>query len=615
MKTQRGFLSGLIAPVRRLTLLWAEEAEEAIAAEPSEVRLRRLILTVLMFVVPPLLLFAYLKIMLPGAMNLTNTEALDYAQLGRNLSLGRGFVTYVLRPLALTHGSSALHQPELVHGPLYPFILAIAFGALGAKDQIAVIVSGLFYLLTIPVVYLLGVRVFDRKVGLLTALIFTFNGLCLEYAASALPLTLEIFLTTALLLALYNLAVWARDDDDNAQRRLPRAQLLLAGVLASALYLTDTIFFWVLLVTVVAVARIMARRRWRALSLFAVPICVMVLPWMARNMALAGNPIFALRSSELWMDTKNFYPSDVAYRLLPGDLVPGVALFKAVVQKILFGAGEVVQKFPEVTASWLLAFFLPALLFRFREPATNTLRRTLMFYFLGLLVGMLLFGINMPLFVTLVPAMLIYSVAFLIHLVQQAQLNRTAGALVTTLVILGVCYPLASDMFLKDKPPAMREMQLARKFGQEIGQEDVTLSDKPEIVAWYGDRPTIWIPATDERIQTVRDQFHYTRWLFLTQGVQNYSPDWQWLFGACVQWNADVADKTQREAARARPHFEVNEKHPLTRVLAGCEVVKTLERASETSYTLPAVVARLPLTERSKVGETGAPEGPMARGR
>jgi 4-amino-4-deoxy-L-arabinose transferase-like glycosyltransferase len=615
MKTQRGFLSVLIAPFRRLSLLWADEGEEAITAEPSEVRLRRVILTVLMLVVPPLLLFAYLKFRLPGGVAFTDPDALDFAQLGRNLSLGRGFVTYVLRPLALTHGSAAMHQPEVIRGPLYPFVLAIAFGALGANDQIAVLVSGLFYLLTIPIVYLLGARVFDRKVGLLTALIFTFNALCLEYAASGLALSLQIFLTTSLLLVMYNLAAWARDDDGGANRRLPKAQLLLAGALASALYLSDTIFFWVLLVTVVAVTRIMARRRWRATAVFAIPICLLVLPWMARNLALAGDPAFALRSKDLWMDTKNFYPGEVAYRYYPEDLVKGVPLFKAVVQKILFGAGHVVQQFPQVTASWVLAFFLPALLFRFREPATNTLRRTLMFCFLGLLVGMLLFGIYMPLFITLVPAMLIYSVAFLIHLVQQAQLNRTAGALVTTLVVVGVCYPLASDMFLDEKPAALRETRLATSFGQQIGQKDVTLSDRPEIVAWYGDHPAIWIPATDDRIRSVRDQFRDVHWLFLTQGVQNYSQDWQMLFGEFVQWNAATANMTEAEAKRKRLRVTGDDAHPLKQALDGCEAVRTLEKKSDNTFTLPAVVAMLPHSERSKVGETDAPEGPMARGR
>src|SRR5262245_11166229 len=102
-----------------------------------------------------LLLFLYYHAQFPG---LKNPDALDFAQLGRNLSAGRGFVTSILRPLALTHGGNALAQPDVTHGPLYPFLLALAFGAFGARDGVVAFISGLFYLLTIPVIYRLGAR-------------------------------------------------------------------------------------------------------------------------------------------------------------------------------------------------------------------------------------------------------------------------------------------------------------------------------------------------------------------------------------------------------------------------------------------------------------------------
>ena len=208
-----------LALFKRIQLLWKETGTTRDGApEPSEAKFRTLVLTVLMLVGPPLLLFVYFKTMFPG---LTNPDALDYAQLGRNLSAGRGFVTSILRPLALTHGSNPLAQPDVTHGPLYPFLLALAFGMLGAKDTTVAIVSGVFYLLTIPVLYRLGVRVFSRAVGLLAALIFTFNALMLEYAASGLPITLYVFLMTCLLLVA---SISPRFRGTPNPERLPRSQ-------------------------------------------------------------------------------------------------------------------------------------------------------------------------------------------------------------------------------------------------------------------------------------------------------------------------------------------------------------------------------------------------------
>ena len=199
----------------KIQSLWRETRNTEGLAEPSEVRFRAGVLGLALLIGPPLLLVLYFKMMFPG---LINPDALDFAQIGRNLSEGRGFVTEILRPLAILrppglvpeHGFDPLHQPDVTHGPLFPFVLALFFGALGAKDSVAAGVSGLFYVLTIPILYWLGIRVFNRAVALLTVVIFTFNALELQYAASGMHITLYIFLMTCLMLVMYNLAASRR---------------------------------------------------------------------------------------------------------------------------------------------------------------------------------------------------------------------------------------------------------------------------------------------------------------------------------------------------------------------------------------------------------------------
>src|SRR5262245_15014185 len=68
-------------------------AEDGILAEPGEARIRKALLIFAAIFGPPLLLFAYYRLMFPG---LVNSDAMDFAQIGRNLSQGRGFVTYIL---------------------------------------------------------------------------------------------------------------------------------------------------------------------------------------------------------------------------------------------------------------------------------------------------------------------------------------------------------------------------------------------------------------------------------------------------------------------------------------------------------------------------------------
>ncbi|HEY3282876.1 MAG TPA: glycosyltransferase family 39 protein [Armatimonadota bacterium] len=569
----------------------SQAPSEGVIAEPSEARVRALLLGLLMVAGPPLLLILYARTMFPG---LTNSDALDFAQLGRNLASGHGFVTNILRPLAITSSANVQHLPDVTHGPLYPLMLALAFGALGAKDAVAAGVSSLFYLLTIPVVYRLGLRAFGRTVGIVAALIFTVNALMLEYALSGLHATLYIFLTTCLFLALYDLGShWLRV---GAEAPAPRGKLLKVGALSALLYLTEPVFFWALPVVAAAVVYLSPRRKGLALLWFGVALVVLAAPWMLRNAALTGNPIFGVKGKELWMYT-SVYPLNQGYRMSPQDLVPSLALFKSVIRKVLQGVGEVLMAFPQTSTVWVLAFFLPSLFFRFRDPVANGLRRTIVGFFAALALGGTLFTIKMPLFVSLIPAILVFSVAYLLYLVGQAQLNRGAVTATALLVAFAVVYPLAQDTMLTDKTPPIREAEAAKALGRRAAASDVVLSDQPWIVAWYANRPALWLPVREDRLEQLRGKLPETRWVFLTQMAQSYSPNWAAVFGQLVGMNqrAVMARNSGQPiggwrfdaASQARPT-------PLARALNGLTWVPPDDPSQ-----LPAGVASLPkLTSR-----------------
>jgi len=574
---------------------------DGVTAEPSEVRFRKWVLTLALILVPIALLYVHYRLMFPG---LTNPDALDYAQVGRNLHEGRGFVTYVLRPLALTHGSDALRQPDLVHGPLYPFFLAMAFGALGAKDNVVALVSGLFYLLLIPVVYQLGTRVFNRGVGVATAAAVAFNALLLEYATSGLPITLYIFLFTSLLLVLFNLAAWRRKREQQpapASASLPKLQLVLAGLLAGALYLTDPIFAWVVPVVIVAALWIMPVRRLSAAAHLLLPLGLLMLPWMIRNGMLTGNPVFGLRGMEVWMDTRT-YPGNLAYRIEPGGVVPTGLLFQDVLRKLAVGFGTVIDTLPQITASWLLAFFIPSLLFRFSDSAAMTLRNLLVTCFGLILLGTLIFGVEMPLFVALMPAMLVFAIAFLMHLLRQAQVSRSGGMVVAGLAALVVAYPLVKTLALQPRPVALSEVASAKAFAQVAQRDEVSVSDQPWLVAWHADRPAIWVPASDNQLKAMKERFPETRWLFLTPSARSLSKEWESIYDVFERWNS-VYVQARNTGKKAPASLRIQGKgHPLIEALDGYSSIGLGDNA-----VLTAVVAGIPSAAPRAVQGSAAP--------
>jgi 4-amino-4-deoxy-L-arabinose transferase-like glycosyltransferase len=571
------------------------EAPARPGAPPGGGRAKRLLFAVAMVVVPALCWLLYYRLMFPG---LTNPEAFDYAQLGRNLAAGRGFVTYLLRPLALTHGSNAIQQPDVTHGPLFPLLLALAFGALGAQDSVAAAVSGLFYLLTVPVICALGRRLFSPTVGWAAAMLFTLNALMLEYAVSGLPITLYIFLATSLMLVIYRLAAHGGSE---AAGRLPRALLVLAGLLTAALYLTDPVFFWLILVVTGAVIALGSRRRAASTFCFVVPLGLLVLPWMLHNFALTGNPLFGLH-------TKGYYPGHLAYRLTPAEMSFGSGLIHAVLAKVALGSGKLIQTLPQMAGSWVLAFFLPALLFRFSDPAANTTRRVLVGGFVAVFGGVLLFGMEMPPFVAWLPATLVFSLAFLAVLLRQAQPGRPAMGAVAVLLTLTVAYPLAAQLGLDDRPRSAASKATALALRQASRPGDVCLSDQPWIVAWYADRPALWLPANDERLRDFRQQFATARWLFIAGDARNYSAEWRVLYDGMVQWNNRYLQAPVARQASLNGIPLAGKGMPLLEQLEGFAWLPPVKNAPATTVLAAAPPAG------TGVGQGTTPIGPLASG-
>src|ERR1041384_1095448 len=154
---------------------------------------------------------------------LDRREAMDMAQLARNLARGKGFTTYVIRPLSLwhlktyreDHDQKFMEQPDLTNPPLYPLALAGLFKLLPdsvfefavRRDNIytperwaIVPFNQVCLVLTLLLVFAWAKQLFDRRVAVTVGLLLLFSDTLWAYSISGLPTSL---LTLLLLLALY----------------------------------------------------------------------------------------------------------------------------------------------------------------------------------------------------------------------------------------------------------------------------------------------------------------------------------------------------------------------------------------------------------------------------
>lgn len=487
-----------------------------------------------------LLQFLYCRRMVAG---LVSPDAMDFAQCARNLLQGRGFVTQMLHPFVLTHGSTPLHQPDMSHGIFYPLLLALAFGMFHVKDAVVIGLSGFFYALTVPLIYLLGRRLFDTKVGWIAALIFMTNGSILEYAASGTHITLYLFLATSLFYTLYLIGRAVKQEsaapapEGKAQAAsLPRFSYLLAGILTGLLYLTDPIFLWIVPVILIAVTRMSPRRPLPGLVWFGLPLLVLVLPAMLRFGQLTGNPLFGLRGSELWMGTEA-HPSLTGYRFTADRFYSERGPESAVLRKLCLAAVDVLALIPRMPGSWILLFIAPSLVYQYSNASATRLRSTLLWCLVAMMVGGLFF-LPYPIRMMIVfPGLLIYAVAFLLHTLEAARLKPDKVGWVCVGMGTVLLSPLVGDLIKTRYPAETPGADLAREFAKQMPAGDLSFSDKPWVVAWYAERASIWIPQEDQTLADLRKQFPPARWLFLTPQTPDLSPEWNETYRGLLPWN------------------------------------------------------------------------------
>ena len=119
-----------------------------------------------------------------GGKTLSTVEAMDSAQIARNIAEGKGFTTDFIRPAALHFVEPSAGFPVVSQAPLYPLVLSGFFRWMGATDEAVILCPVILFLLTLPVVYLLALGLFGKREGSWALLLTAFNPILMEQAFS-----------------------------------------------------------------------------------------------------------------------------------------------------------------------------------------------------------------------------------------------------------------------------------------------------------------------------------------------------------------------------------------------------------------------------------------------
>ncbi len=208
------------------------------------------------------------------AANSRSIELWEYDTLARNIASGQGYVISRFGQLSFAFGD----------GNLYSFITAVVYMLVGYKPAVMATIQAILGSLAAPVIFVIGRRAFDTRIAILGAAVAALHPGLLAYSTKLHPLGLDV-----LLLSLSVFWIGAIET---------RPRMSLVAGLALGLTLMSRPTFFVAGIAGLTVRWFQARGR---LAPMLAAIClalVIAAPWLARNWAVLGRPVFISTSLE-----------------------------------------------------------------------------------------------------------------------------------------------------------------------------------------------------------------------------------------------------------------------------------------------------------------------------
>lgn len=573
------------------------------------------------------LLFALLVILVLGVydwrcyQNMSAPEAMDAAQLARNIARGRGFTTEFVRPFSIhlvgqkSTATSAKDpaglnsgHPDIANAPVYPAVLAglmhvlpfeydanlagnlwsvpdpynpgMRRGTRFEPDFLIALFNQALFLVVIILAFFWTRKLFDEWVAWTSVVLLIGSEMLWHFTVSGLSTMLLMSILAGLVWCLTLLEREAREP------KWTRAGLVGLSVIVGALTglggLTRYAFLW-LIIPVLAFIILYGGKRRVVLSIVAFAVFATVMtPWLIRNHSLSGH-FFGIRNYSLM---EGWIPEFRLQRSLRLD--PAGPPLRAYIAKLVTNLASILQTdIFKIGGGWISAFFVVGLMVPFRNIG---LRRMRYFVVAGIAVlavaqalGRTELSDETPefnsenLLVLFAPAVLVFGVGMFYMLLDNIKFTpQSYGRHVMIGSFVAVLWlPMLFTIFSSKKYPVAYppyRPAAIQNITQLLGKNELVMSDIPWAVAWYGDRQCIWLTLAatvdhnderewEESFFAVNDILKPVAALYLTPRSLDARFESQWMRGGESSWLNFVTEILLRK--RVPPTF------PLTQALPG----------------------------------------------
>jgi len=487
-----------------------------------------LVRKILFFLLLVILTFGNVFLLFRG---LNSPEAMDQAQISRQIARNEGITTKFIRPIAYEQSKSSpdsnagfMNFRDTFHAPLNLLVNAAVFKIIDAGnsekwkiandqmvynlDRVVAGVATMFFLLSIGVNYLLLSRIFDGKIAGVTALLMLCCELMWNFSLSGLPQMLMLFLFSSAMFFVY------RALDNVQEGRLPLTPALLAGLCLILLTLTHWICVWILIGYLIFAAVAFRPRGLVSIIVLAMAALICATP-LYRNYQASGTVMgtafmviysglgdgedSAMRLTEFSSDDSNLRLDGLVMKIVRTTILQGTDIL------------------PFLGSIFAAPLFFLALLHRFKRIPIARFRWCILLMWVFAALGMSIFGVSADgthpnqIHILFAPLMTAYGLALVsilwnrLEILVSVPLLRDAHYFI---IVLLSAAPLLLGSFnmarfglvrgQKGVPhwPPYYPAGLNIYFDQQnVVQEDqILVTDQPWAVAWYSDRVAIWLP-------------------------------------------------------------------------------------------------------------------------
>jgi len=455
---------------------------------------------------------------------LATSQAMDQAQIGRNIASGLGWRTDFLRPRAVgqlqANGKNVAQRiwSDTYNAPLPPLVDAFVLrpikrywvmsprDVIFAGDKAIAFASICFFIASLVVLYFIARRLFDQRLALLATAMVLICDTIWQYSLSGLPQMLMLFLFNA------TLYVLVRAVEAQYRGGAVGIWLGLTGFGFGLLALSHALTIWMFAGALVFSIFFFRPRVYAAVIILGVFLLIYT-PWLARNYVVCGNPMGLAMYSVL--DGINHTEAGHMRRVDLDLSGVGPGNFRNKITGNLIAQGDRLLEYLGWSA--VAAAFFFGLLHVFKRPETGVIRWMVLTMWLGAVLGMALYGIHEEqgvaanqLHLLFIPIMTCYGLAYLLVQWNRLEIDYRIARLGFLTLLFVLCgLPMMITIGIPTSKGGIRWPPYVPPYISVLHNwmkpEEITASDMPWAVSWYASRRALWLPDTMKNFTEFHD--------------------------------------------------------------------------------------------------------------